>query len=140
VESVVRAAVIYAFLLIVFRIGGKRTLAQITPFDCVLVLVIAEAVQPALVGGDSSLINAALVVVTLMAIDIGLSLWRQRSRRIDDWTVYGSPKDCVEVVQRAASLGLDTIGFTIYSLPREARGRIDYLQMIAEEILRPVGA
>lgn len=58
---------------------------------------------------------------------------------LEDWTVYGSPRDCVETVQRAASLGLDRIGFTIYSLPRDVRARIDYMQMIAEEILRPAG-
>jgi hypothetical protein len=37
-------------------------------------------------------------------------------------------------------VGLDRIGFTIYSLPRDVQARIDYLQMIAEQILRPVGA
>ena len=59
---------------------------------------------------------------------------------LDDWTVHGSPRDCVETVQRARELGLDKIGFTIYSLPRDVQARIDYLQMIAEEILRPAGA
>ena len=59
---------------------------------------------------------------------------------LDDWTVNGTPGDCVETIQRAGAMGLDKIGFTIYSLPREARARIDYLQMIAEQILRPVGA
>jgi hypothetical protein len=37
-------------------------------------------------------------------------------------------------------MGLDGIGFTIYSLPREASARIDYLRMIAEEILKPATA
>jgi len=37
-------------------------------------------------------------------------------------------------------MGLDRIGFSIYSLPREPQARIEYLQMIAEQILRPVGA
>ena len=59
---------------------------------------------------------------------------------LDDWTVYGAPRDCVETVQRARELGLDKIGFTIYSLPRDVQARIDYLQMIAEQILRPAGA
>ena len=59
---------------------------------------------------------------------------------LDDWTVYGSPRDCVETVERARDLGLDKIGFTIYSLPREVDARIEYLQMIAEDILRPAGA
>jgi alkanesulfonate monooxygenase SsuD/methylene tetrahydromethanopterin reductase-like flavin-dependent oxidoreductase (luciferase family) len=59
---------------------------------------------------------------------------------LDDWTIYGSPRDCVETLQRAAAMGLDKVGFSIYSLPREAPARIDYLQMIAEEILKPAGA
>jgi len=37
-------------------------------------------------------------------------------------------------------MGLDKIGFSIYSLPREVQARIDYLQMIAEQVLRPAGA
>jgi alkanesulfonate monooxygenase SsuD/methylene tetrahydromethanopterin reductase-like flavin-dependent oxidoreductase (luciferase family) len=59
---------------------------------------------------------------------------------LDDWTVYGSPRDCVETLRRAAAMGLERVGFSIYSLPREVQARIDYLQMIAEEIVRPVAA
>jgi hypothetical protein len=59
---------------------------------------------------------------------------------LDDWTVNGSPRDCVEAIARGREMGLERIGFTIYSLPREARARIDYLQMIAEEVLKPAGA
>ncbi len=60
-------------------------------------------------------------------------------RPLDDWTINGSPKDCVETIARGREMGLERIGVTIYSLPREAEARIDYLQMIAEEILRPAG-
>jgi alkanesulfonate monooxygenase SsuD/methylene tetrahydromethanopterin reductase-like flavin-dependent oxidoreductase (luciferase family) len=59
---------------------------------------------------------------------------------LDDWTVNGSPRDCVETLARARAMGLDQVGFTIYSLPREVRARIEYLQMIAEEIVRPAEA
>jgi len=59
---------------------------------------------------------------------------------LDDWTVHGSPADCVEIIRRAEGMGLDRIGFTIYSLPREVEARIDYMRMIAEEIVRPAGA
>jgi alkanesulfonate monooxygenase SsuD/methylene tetrahydromethanopterin reductase-like flavin-dependent oxidoreductase (luciferase family) len=59
---------------------------------------------------------------------------------LDDWAVYGSPKDCVEAVERGREMGLDGIGFTMYSLPGELAARIDYLQMVAEEILKPLGA
>ncbi|OLC12583.1 MAG: hypothetical protein AUH29_15905 [Candidatus Rokubacteria bacterium 13_1_40CM_69_27] len=59
---------------------------------------------------------------------------------LESWTVCGAPGECVETLGRARAMGLDRIGFTIYSLPREAKARVEYLQMIAEEILRPAGA
>lgn len=71
---------------------------------------------------------------TMASLQLGLDI------PLDEWTVNGAPADCVETIQRAHAMGLDKIGFTIYSLPREARARIDYLQMIAEQILQPVGA
>ena len=58
---------------------------------------------------------------------------------LDDWSVYGSPRDCVEAIQRGERMGLDKIGFTIYSLPRDVQARVDYMQMIADEIVRPAG-
>ncbi len=58
---------------------------------------------------------------------------------LDDWTIHGSPRDCVETLERARAMGVERIGFTIYSLPPDARARIDYLQMIAEQIVTPVG-
>ena len=60
---------------------------------------------------------------------------------LEDWTVHGSAADCVEVLQRAESeYGLEGVGFTIYSLPPSPAERIEYLQRIAEEIVRPVKA
>ena len=73
-DSVVRAFVVYGVLLLVFRIAGKRALSQITTFDFVLLLIIAEAIQPALADNDDSMTNSLLLVLTLFAIDIGLSL------------------------------------------------------------------
>jgi alkanesulfonate monooxygenase SsuD/methylene tetrahydromethanopterin reductase-like flavin-dependent oxidoreductase (luciferase family) len=59
---------------------------------------------------------------------------------LESWTVCGTAADCVEALARARALDIDGIGFTIYSLPREVKARVEYLQMIAEEILRPAGA
>jgi alkanesulfonate monooxygenase SsuD/methylene tetrahydromethanopterin reductase-like flavin-dependent oxidoreductase (luciferase family) len=60
---------------------------------------------------------------------------------LDRWTVHGSTADCVETLLRAESeYGLDAVGFTIYSLPDAPQDRIDYLQRIAEEIVRPIKA
>lgn len=82
-EPVLRAAVVYVLMLVVFRIAGKRTLAQITTFDFVLLLVIGESVQQALLGEDFSITNAALIVITLVGIDIAISLIKQRSPRME---------------------------------------------------------
>ena len=59
---------------------------------------------------------------------------------LDDWTINGTPADCRETIERGRAMGLDGIGLTIYSLPREAKARIDYLRMIADDILRPLRA
>jgi hypothetical protein len=61
------------------------------------------------------------------------------TRPMEDWTVFGSPSDCVETLLRARDeIGLDGVGFTIYSLPEAPQARIEYLQMIAQEIVAPV--
>ncbi|HEX7054325.1 MAG TPA: YetF domain-containing protein [Burkholderiales bacterium] len=78
-ETVLRTAVLYALLLALFRLTGKRTLAQVTTFDFVLLLVIGEATQNALIGMDYSVTNGLIVIVTLLVLDIGLSLVKQRS-------------------------------------------------------------
>jgi alkanesulfonate monooxygenase SsuD/methylene tetrahydromethanopterin reductase-like flavin-dependent oxidoreductase (luciferase family) len=58
---------------------------------------------------------------------------------LDAWTIHGSPQDCVETIRRARDeIGLEYIGFTIYSLPTDVQARIDYLHMIAEEIVAKV--
>ena len=82
-DSVLRAAAIYVGLMIILRLSGKRSLAQITTFDIVLLLIIGEATQNALLGQDFSLTNAMLVIVTLVGLDIGLSLLKRRSKKLD---------------------------------------------------------
>lgn len=82
-DSVIRAGTVYLVLLIVFRIAGKRSLAQITTFDFILLLIIAEAVQPALTGNDNSMTNSLLLVLTLVGIDVGLSLLKGRSELME---------------------------------------------------------
>jgi alkanesulfonate monooxygenase SsuD/methylene tetrahydromethanopterin reductase-like flavin-dependent oxidoreductase (luciferase family) len=60
-------------------------------------------------------------------------------RPLQDWTVHGSTVDCVETLQRAqAETGLDAVSFTMYNLPRDLAARLDYLQRVSEEIVRPL--
>ena len=82
-ESVLRAAAMYVGLLIIMRIAGKRSLAQITTFDFVLLLIISEATQNAMLGQDFSITNAFIVIITLVTLDIGLSLLKRRSKKLD---------------------------------------------------------
>jgi len=77
-DEVLRAVAVYGLLLVIFRLSGKRTLAQMTPFDLVLLLVFSEVLQTALVDDDSSLTGAFIVILTLVTLDIGLSLIKQR--------------------------------------------------------------
>jgi uncharacterized membrane protein YcaP (DUF421 family) len=71
-NPVFRAVIIFVILWMVFRIGGRRTLAEITTFDFILLLIIGDAAQNALIGEDFSITTASLVVVTLLLLDIGL--------------------------------------------------------------------
>lgn len=84
-DSIIRAVIVYVVLLLLFRMAGRRTLAQMTSFDIVLLLIVSEAVQNALIRNDFSLTNAFLIVMTLIGLDIGLSVWKQRSPRLDRW-------------------------------------------------------
>jgi uncharacterized membrane protein YcaP (DUF421 family) len=81
-DSIARALAVYLFLLVIFRISGRRTLAQITTFDFILTLIISEAVQQALIDTDNSMTNAFLLVLTLVGTDILLSHLTLRSRKL----------------------------------------------------------
>ena len=81
-EAVLRAVVIYAFLMLLFRIAGKRALNEMSNFEFVLLLIVGEATQQAVLGKDYSVTNAFLVVLTLISINIGMSLLKHRSERL----------------------------------------------------------
>jgi uncharacterized membrane protein YcaP (DUF421 family) len=84
-NTIFRAGAIYVVLLVIFRLTGKRSLAQITPFDFVLLLIVSETTQQAMVGDDFSITNAVLAILTLIMADLGLSLLKLRSARVGRW-------------------------------------------------------
>jgi uncharacterized membrane protein YcaP (DUF421 family) len=94
-ESVLRALAIYAVLMVLFRITGKRSLGQITTFDFILLLIISEAIQNGLVGDSYSITNAFVLVTTLVLVDVGLSLVKGRWPRIERY-LDGTPLVIVE--------------------------------------------
>ena len=65
-ESILRGAATYLLVWLIFRITGKRTLAQITTFDAVLLLIISETTQAALTDNDNSFTNSILLILTML--------------------------------------------------------------------------
>jgi len=79
-ETVLRGMAVYGALLIIMRLSGRRTLAQMTPFDLILLLIVSETTQQALLGGeDYSLTTSILLMVTLFTLNIALAWIKNRS-------------------------------------------------------------
>jgi uncharacterized membrane protein YcaP (DUF421 family) len=95
VEAILRIAAVYLFLMLLLRVSGHRTLTDLSTFDFVLLLVISELVQQAVVSRDPSLTNAAVLCATLVGLDIVLGHVKQRWPRAARW-VEGMPILLVE--------------------------------------------
>jgi uncharacterized membrane protein YcaP (DUF421 family) len=89
-ESVLRGAATYVFVWLIFRVAGKRSLAQITTFDVVLLLIISETTQAALIDNDHSFTNTILLILTMLGLDVAFSCIKQRFPRIEK-VVDGAP-------------------------------------------------
>ncbi len=76
-NPVVRGVVIYLFILLLFRIMGKRSLSESTTFDLVLLLIISEVTEQALMGDDQSFTGAFILIVTLVSTDLIFSLLKE---------------------------------------------------------------
>jgi len=85
-DAVLRALFIYVFLLLLIRITGRRTLSQMSSFDFVLLLIIGESTQQALLGQDYSITNTAIVITALLALDRVFSLLKRHSPTFGKWT------------------------------------------------------
>ncbi len=89
-QFVFRAVVIYVLVMVLVRLSGKRAVGQFTPFDLVLVILIGNAVQNGINGGDNSLTGAAIMASTLIALNYAVAYVTSRSRRAEK-IVEGEP-------------------------------------------------
>src|ERR1700757_4035197 len=71
-EFIVRGVIVYGFLILLLRVTGKRQIGQLAPFDLVLLLVLSNAVQNSMNGGDNSLVGGLVSAGTLVAINYGV--------------------------------------------------------------------
>jgi uncharacterized membrane protein YcaP (DUF421 family) len=143
-DSVLKALLIYAVLWLLIRISGRRTLAELSTFDLILFLIIGGATQRALIGQDYSLINAFVVITTLIVIDILVGLV-ERDFSLFGKIIKGVPTILVddghlltgrmrrarvtadEIMERARSVhGLETLGQIKYAI-LEASGDISII-------------
>src|SRR4051794_27387042 len=81
-EKVIRPVVVYAALVVGLRVFGKRELAQLNPFDLVVLLMLSNTVQNAIIGDDSSLTGAFIGAATLLALNYAVVRLVRRSRRL----------------------------------------------------------
>lgn len=79
-EIVFRAVCVYAFLFLLVRFGGKKHVGELAPFDLVVLLILSETVQNALIGDDNSLLGglASAGVLVLLGRAVGFVSWRHR--------------------------------------------------------------
>lgn len=85
-----RALIVYFVLLVMIRVSGKRTMGQFTSFDMLLVVLLGNAVQNALLGPDTSVGGGLLLAATLMGLNWAVGLASARSARVEA-LIEGSP-------------------------------------------------
>jgi uncharacterized membrane protein YcaP (DUF421 family) len=90
-EFILRGLIIYVFLIVLLRLTGTRQVGQMSPFDLVLLLVLSNAVQNAMNGGDNSVIGGMVSAITLVTVNWIVGLLTYRNKKIEA-LVEGRPK------------------------------------------------
>ena len=90
-EFVLRGAIVYVFLLVILRVTGKRQTGQLAPFDLVLLLILSNAVQNSMNGGDNSVLGGLISATTLIALHYCVAIITFRSRTLESW-IEGTPR------------------------------------------------
>lgn len=131
-----RALIIYLFLLLVFRILGRRSLAQITTFDFLLLLIVGEATQQALLGDDFSVTNALVVIAILVGVDTLLAKLKDRYTWVERM-LEGAPLVLVdhgrELPERMAKAGLDKTDVMEAARLKHGLERLDQVKYAVQE-------
>ena len=94
-EKIIRPAIIYFFLVLALRIFGKRELAQLNPFDLVVLLSLSNTVQNAIIGEDTSVTGGLIGAFTLLAVNYLVVRFLFKHRRLDQ-LFEGTPTILIE--------------------------------------------
>jgi uncharacterized membrane protein YcaP (DUF421 family) len=93
-EFVLRGAIVYVFLLVILRVTGKRNTGQLAPFDLVLLLVLSNAVQNSMNGGDNSLVGGLISAATLIALHYVVAVITFKSKTLEV-LIEGAPRTLI---------------------------------------------
>jgi uncharacterized membrane protein YcaP (DUF421 family) len=89
-DTVLRVAFVYGFLIVALRVMGKRELGKMSPIELVMLLLVPELFQQALVGEDFSMTTAIVAVSTLFTLVFAMSMITHRFQRVEK-LVSGEP-------------------------------------------------
>jgi len=119
-EFIVRAVIVYGFLLILLRITGKRQVGQLAPFDLVLLLVLSNAVQNSMNGGDNTVVGGIISAGTLVGVNFLIGYLTFRNKKLER-LVEGRPVVLVhngQIIHKA----MDEVKMTTHELNAALRG------------------
>src|SRR5881275_839073 len=126
-EKILRPVLVYFFLVAVLRVFGKRELAQLNPFDLVVLLSLSNTVQNAIIGNDNSLSGGVLGALALLAMNYLVVRFLFRHRRLDQ-IFEGEPTTLIErgqIVEAALARELLTRAELITVLHRQGFDVLD---------------
>ena len=138
VEKIVRPLIVYAFLVVSLRLAGKRELAQLNPFDFIVLLTLSNTVQNAIVGSDNSVSGGIIGAITLLAINYVVVRFLYKHERIDRF-VEGDPVVLIEdgrVVIDHAAAELVTIPELLAAAHKQG---FSSLEEVDKAVLEPSG-
>ena len=137
-EKVLRPVLVYAFLVVALRVFGKRELAQLNPFDLVVLLSLSNTVQNAIIGNDNSLTGGLIGAFTLLAINYLVVRFLFQHRRLDE-IFEGKPTvliDKGQIVEKALASELLSTAEMLTVLHRQS---FSGLEEVDRCVLEPGG-
>src|ERR1039457_6438745 len=137
-EKVLRPVMVYVFLVVALRVFGQRELAQLNPFDLVVLLSLSNTVQNAIIGNDNSLAGGLIGALALLALNYTVVRFLFRHRRLDE-ILEGEPTTLVEhgcVKESALAKELLTTAELMTVLHRQG---FEFVEEVERCILQPGG-
>src|SRR5512132_2906554 len=84
-EKILRPVIVYLFLVVALRLAGKRELAQLNPFDLVVLLTLSNTVQNAIIGEDNTVTGGVIGAATLLVVNYAVVRFLYGHEKIDRW-------------------------------------------------------